>query len=763
MRKLYPLLLICTLFQFQQELWSQSNEGTEFWFSFMEHRDRSNNRMLMVTSKYNTTGTVTIPGSGWTRNLDIPANGIVTLALPSECENLGSENILWTAVVLRTGQASSAYIHQYNDFRSDAALVLPVTALGKEYFTMSYSAYQNSDDHYPTEFVVVATENQTNIRITTNANTEGGRLKGSSHSIVLDQGQSYQVQGANVSQDLSGSYISSDKPIAVFSGNRWTQVPNGCGNRDNLLEQMYPIETWGKEFVSAPSALTSEDIYRVIASEDQTNVRVENNTGNVLFSYLLNRGEWREFKLFSRASLIKSDKPVNVAHYLVGGLCNGLNGLGDPSMLMLNSTAQFRDTVTLFNTRFQNIYRHFLNIIMRSQDSASLRIDGRELFSFNASFNKMGAQNEFVYATIEVAQGAHTLLAGGCGLIASAYGYGQAESYAYGGGANFYKINSVQSDAGACLGDSILFVSGLPENRFKVRWDLGDGSKSSQHRFKHLYKSLGKYTVRLWVEDICVGTIDSLTKEIEISLRRPLQTSPDTLVCEGSTIVLRAMDVDGAEYQWTGPNDFQSEHAWLEFKNVKAEQAGQYSVVGNYFGCKTYPTSIKIVVVENPIPDLGEDRHFCPYKESLTLTIQSNEAIEWEDGSTFAMRDILRGGQYSIQLTNVYGCSGYDTLLVLEKCPANVIFPNVFSPNSDGINDFFTGIFEYVENPELKIYSRWGEQIFSSNGAVLEWDGNFQGERMMPGVYVYVVQYEGYDEQGNWRKFQASGDLTLIR
>lgn len=717
----------------------------------------------MLTSKYNTTGTVMIPGSGWNRNINIPENGIVTISLPAECENLGSEQVLPSAVEVWTQRPSSVYIHQYNEFRSDAALVLPVNSLGREYFTMSYSAYQNRDDHYPTEFVVVATEDQTTVQIVPSAKTQAGRSKGSTHSVVLDRGQSYQVQGGDVSQDLSGSYVKSDKPVAVFSGNRWTQVPNGCGNRDNLLEQMYPIETWGKEFVAVPSAYTSEDIYRLIAAEDKTTVRIENNLGNVIFSYQLNKGEYREFKLFRTAAIIKSDKPICLAHFLVGGLCNGLNSLGDPSMLMLNSSSQFRDTVTLFNTRFQNILRHFINVIMRSADTSSFRLDGKELRDFNTHFITMGSSAEFSYAIIELAQGAHTLLGGGCGLIASAYGYGQAESYAYGGGANFYKINSVQSDDGACFGDSILFSSGLPENRFSVSWDLGDGQTSVQHRFSHYYKSLGRYKVKLWMKDLCVGSMDSVEKEIEISLRRPLDISPDTLVCEGADLTLRAYDIDGALYQWTGPNGFSSDEAFPELKMVSGYDAGIYTAVGNYLGCSTYPNTLKLVVVENPKAELGEDRSFCPAKESIFLEITTHHAILWEDGSKDVVREIRSGGNYTVQLTDVYGCYDTDSLVVEEKCPAIVFFPNVFSPNGDGINDLFIPQIEYVQNPSLRIYTRWGEQIFESQTIPFEWDGMSNGQMMLPGVYVFFMEYDGFDAQGNWRRFHQSGDLTLIR
>lgn len=48
--------------------------------------------------------------------------------------------------------------------------------------------------------------------------------------------------------DLTGTYISSDKPVAVFSGNVRASIPTSRTSRDHLVEQMIPVQTWGSEF-----------------------------------------------------------------------------------------------------------------------------------------------------------------------------------------------------------------------------------------------------------------------------------------------------------------------------------------------------------------------------------------------------------------------------------------------------------------------------------------------------------------------------------
>ena len=127
-------------------IFSQSNEGTEFWFSFLEHRDRGNARLCMISSKYNTSGTISLDAIGWSVNFNLQANTILTLSVPPEAENFGSEFKANKGVRVVTKLPSSVYIHQYHEFRSDAALVLPVSSLGSEYYVMTYSSYQNNDD-----------------------------------------------------------------------------------------------------------------------------------------------------------------------------------------------------------------------------------------------------------------------------------------------------------------------------------------------------------------------------------------------------------------------------------------------------------------------------------------------------------------------------------------------------------------------------------------------------------------------------------------
>jgi gliding motility-associated-like protein len=87
--------------------------------------------------------------------------------------------------------------------------------------------------------------------------------------------------------------------------------------------------------------------------------------------------------------------------------------------------------------------------------------------------------------------------------------------------------------------------------------------------------------------------------------------------------------------------------------------------------------------------------------------------------------------------------------------------PNAFSPNEDGINDFFPD--NHYSDPggdyALTIVNQWGEKLFFSNKPELKWDGTYRGHLAPAGIYLFFVKYTGCD--GAARSFR--GTLTLLR
>ncbi|MCB0651053.1 MAG: gliding motility-associated C-terminal domain-containing protein [Saprospiraceae bacterium] len=759
MEKKYLITLIIAginLFLATGPLRAQTNEGTDFWFGFMQHRDNQNTKVVMITSKYNTTGTVSLPLENWSTSFSVIANTVTLVSLPNSAEVISSEEITFSGIRLTSGLPVSVYIHQYHNFRSEASVVLPVVSIGETYYVMSYNGVNIQGVDYPSEFLVVGTADETVLNITVSANTKLGKPAGTTFEVVLNQGETYLVQGAVGADDLTGSYVSADKPFALFGGNRWTEVPTGCSARDNLLEQMYPVSAWGRQFVTVPNIYMSYGIFRILASENNTNITVHSTSA---VSYSLNAGEFVEFSR-SQATYIEANHPVLVAQYLIGSGCNGHNS-GDPSMVLLNSVEQTRDTITLYNSSFENISENYINVVMSTDDVPFVTLDGN-VIGDNFLTQTIGLNDEFTYAKIPVSSGTHTIISEGCGVIATAYGYGEVESYAYSAGASYNTINVSKIPDGGCLGDTILFDTGLSPIRYSFLWDLGDGTTSTEAEFTHFYPELGGYPVSLILTNNCLNVSDTLYKDLLITLRQPVNTGDDVLICQGETIQLSATDIDGALYEWTGPEGYFSDQQFPIVENAQPGMSGDYAVIGIVSGCATFPAYTGVEVIPTPKPNLGPDTIYCNNNAQFTLDPGSYFSYEWQDGSVGSTYAVDLEGSYAVQVADVHGCIGEDSIMLRNICPTKIYVPNAFSPNHDGINDTFGVYGSDILSMKFTIFDRWGNLLFETTDQQEQWNGTFNGSALNSGTYVWQLEFQGIQKDGTLYDQVLSGEVYLL-
>ena len=98
---------------------------------------------------------------------------------------------------------------------------------------------------------------------------------------------------------------------------------------------------------------------------------------------------------------------------------------------------------------------------------------------------------------------------------------------------------------------------------------------------------------------------------------------------------------------------------------------------------------------------------------------------------------------------------------VAEAIPNPTMYvPSAFTPNGDGINDFFGVKAEGIKTFNLQIFNRWGEVVFESEDISSLWDGTFQGEKIKnTDVYVYQVKSTGLN---NKPLPDENGSVTLV-
>ena len=92
----------------------------------------------------------------------------------------------------------------------------------------------------------------------------------------------------------------------------------------------------------------------------------------------------------------------------------------------------------------------------------------------------------------------------------------------------------------------------------------------------------------------------------------------------------------------------------------------------------------------------------------------------------------------------------------------NIYVPNAFTPNNDGINDYFEvfGNKKAIQYIDIAIFDRWGEVVFRSNDLDFKWDGSYKGTMLEPGTFVYTMSVVFIDDHAN---SGYKGSLLLLR
>ena len=100
-----------------------------------------------------------------------------------------------------------------------------------------------------------------------------------------------------------------------------------------------------------------------------------------------------------------------------------------------------------------------------------------------------------------------------------------------------------------------------------------------------------------------------------------------------------------------------------------------------------------------------------------------------------------------MEVKDEFNCIGRDSIELTQQCPTFLYIPNVFSPNNDGINDFFVmyGSFPNVQMiKSFRVYDRWGGLMFEKTDFLPNdpngWDGKFRGKTVDAGVYTYAAE-----------------------
>ncbi len=158
-------------------------------------------------------------------------------------------------------------------------------------------------------------------------------------------------------------------------------------------------------------------------------------------------------------------------------------------------------------------------------------------------------------------------------------------------------------------------------------------------------------------------------------------------------------------------------------------------------------------------PNLGADSSFC-LPPNFILYAGNYSTYQWQSGSTIPIFPVKDVGEYSVTVTNSFGCTSADTVVLSFNCDSYINFPSAFSPNADGVNDVFRAKYSLdLVKYNLRIYNRWGELVFETSDVNEGWDGTFNNKPQPLSVYVWYAEYSFRDGKKN----SKAGNLTLVK
>lgn len=323
-----------------------------------------------------------------------------------------------------------------------------------------------------------------------------------------------------------------------------------------------------------------------------------------------------------------------------------------------------------------------------------------------------------------------------------------------------FSSNGMPGDDGAI---EAFLTGGVPP--YSYEWSDGQTNQLAENL------SHEEYTLTVTDDVGC-----SLVASLELTSAPPIEPNINFMdpSCDGfETGFIEIVDVQGGTplYSYSMMNgDFSDQQIY------EGLSEGVYEIfIEDSLGCVI---SVMDSLIAPEIPEVTFDSIYTVLLgDSIELIPIFNDAslidLNWMDSSTldcdncpypYAMP--VNDQEYTLEVTSVDDCTDRESVQVRVEKRYRVYIPNIFTPDDDGFNDQFTVYggpeVSIIEN--LSIYDRWGNRLYSLNNfevneESLGWDGNFLGDKIVPGVYSWITTVRFIDDVSK----VYTGSLTLVR
>lgn len=421
--------------------------GRDLWFALATNYENQGGKyyQLYVASPAKTTVNVAI-GKATSQKFLINPLQVLVFDVPLSWELRGSGVPEEKAIHVWSEDADlTAYLLSRNPATSDGMYIIPSIGWGTEYVVASFASYAYySGYEYPSEMVIIANQDNTVVTITPTTDLRQGISSAVAYprnkpfSVTLKKGEAVQYMASAANGDmenynLTGTVITSTKPVGVVGAVQCANIPAEDPWCDHICDMLPPTRTWATTYYSAPYInRKGGDGFLVVAKEDNTTITRTSSSGARTHA-VLNKFEHYMRHDIDEASKWSSDKPFMLVQYCNSTSYGGGNdGIGDPNMTVVNPVEQYAPFV-LFQTpkisAAQIQFRNYVNIIVHKNAINSTLFDGNRI---NFGRLDIPGTDYVVYRAQDIKPGSHTVESDS-GVGVYIYGYGSYDSYAWTG------------------------------------------------------------------------------------------------------------------------------------------------------------------------------------------------------------------------------------------------------------------------------------------------------------------------------------------
>jgi gliding motility-associated-like protein len=340
-----------------------------------------------------------------------------------------------------------------------------------------------------------------------------------------------------------------------------------------------------------------------------------------------------------------------------------------------------------------------------------------------------------------------------------------------------HPVPVIHGSAIACTGVSAYTYKATPTGAYAYHWTIQGGrilSGAGTSDIEVNWPLTGTHELTLQITDTITTCDSTVTLTILVdSVIKPEINATALAGCVPLKVVFSGNQaLPGYTYHWDFGNGNFSSNVNPEYVYTQPGQFEIKVVVTTSTGCKDSamtPAAVSYIPVADFEYEFQNDRIYA--NEDTVKFInrsQGGNLFLWQISSdsldTIVNPETMyhSPGFYTVKLTTIdttTGCEQSTTRKLEVRVRERLYTPNAFTPNGDGINDYFSVSVTNIVEFEVLIFDRWGAIMYRSNDPKFKWDGSFDNAPAQADVYGYTINAKGY----HGKIFTQSGNVTLLR